>query len=218
MTRLWLRLVAFGFRLLYNELAWLYDAVSWLASFGLWRRWQQTALGFLPPPGARVLELGVGPGHLLKEMVSRGYRVAALDLSPTMVRRAGRRLRELRPPGPPALVCRGRADALPFAAASFDVAVAAFPTAYIAEPACLSSVARVLRPGGRLVVVEGAILGERGIAGRVLEWLYRVTGQHDPDEPSLAARFEAAGFHARREIVAVEGTVVRLIVAEAPAV
>jgi ubiquinone/menaquinone biosynthesis C-methylase UbiE len=147
-------------------------------------------------------------------MAAYGYQVAGLDLSPAMVRLTGRRVRRS---DPEVLVCRGRAGALPFAAASFDAAVAAFPTAYIAEPACLSSVARVLRPGGRLVVVEGAILGERGIAGRMLQWLYRVTGQRDPDEPGLAARFEAAGFHARRETVAVEGTAVRLIVAEAPA-
>jgi len=214
MRVLWRRLIAFGFRLLYNELAWLYDPVSWLASMGLWRRWQRTALDFMPAPDARVLELGIGPGHILAELAARGYRAAGLDLSRAMVRRAGRRLRRL---GLPAVVvCRGRAGALPFADGSFDVALATFPTAYVADPACLDGLARVLRPGGRFIVVEEAALGRRSSVSRLLEWLYRVTGQRGPGAPGLAARLEAAGFRAWRETVPVEGTAVRLVLAETP--
>jgi SAM-dependent methyltransferase len=240
MRFLWRRLVAFGFRLLYNELAWLYDPVSWLASKGLWRRWQNTALAFLPSPGARVLELGFGPGHLLVEMAARGYPVAGLDPSGAMVRLAGRRLRRLhilrppRPSAPSVLLLRGRAGALPFAPGSFDAVVATFPTAYIAEPACLEGLAQVLRPGGRLVVVEEALLDRgRGMVSGVLEWLYGVTGQRGPGASGLPARLEAAGFRAWGETVAVESTAactcralartagrastsVRLVVAEAP--
>ncbi|MDX9830622.1 MAG: methyltransferase domain-containing protein [Anaerolineae bacterium] len=214
MRILWRRLIAFGFRLLYNELAWLYDPVSWLASMGLWRRWQRTALEFLPAPGARVLELGIGPGHLLAELAARGYRAAGLDLSRAMVRRAGRRVRRLGLPG--AVVCRGRAGALPFAAGSFDAALATFPTAYIADPASLHGLAWVLRPGGRLIVVEEAVLSRRGLVSRLLEWLYRITGQRGPGAPGLAARLEAAGFRAWRETLPVEGTAVRLVLAETP--
>jgi len=222
MRILWRRLIAFGFRLLYNELACLYDPVSWLASLGLWRRWQRTALEFLPAPGARVLELGIGPGHLLAELAARGYHVAGLDLSRAMVRRAGRRVRRLglftpgTPGTPGAAVCRGRAGALPFASGSFDAALATFPTAYIADPACLDGLARVLRPGGRVVVVEEAVLDRRGLPSRLLEWLYRVTGQRGPGGPGLAAHLEAAGFRAWRENVPVEGTVLRLVLAETP--
>ncbi len=214
MKILWRRLIAFGFRLLYNELAWLYDPVSWLASMGLWRRWQRTALEFLPAPGARVLELGIGPGHLLAELAARGYRAAGLDLSRAMVRRAGRRVRCLGLPG--AVVCRGRAGALPFAAGSFDAALATFPTAYIADPASLHGLAWVLRPGGRLIVVEEAVLSRRGLVSRLLEWLYRITGQRGPGAPGLAARLEAAGFRAWCETLPVEGTAVRLVLAETP--
>lgn len=217
MRRLWLRTVALGFRLLYNQLSWLYDPVSWLASGGLWRRWQETALPFLPPPGARVLELGFGPGHLLVDMAVRGYQVAGLDLSPAMVRRARRRLGRVRPPATGWLLCRGRAAALPFAPGSFDVVVATFPTAYVADLAFLAGLTRVLRTGGRLVVVQEAVFGPgTGIAGRALEWLYGVTGQRGPGAPGLPERLEAAGFRAWRETVPVEATAVRLILATLP--
>jgi len=212
MRVLWRRLIAFGFRLLYNELAWLYDLVSWLASMGLWRRWQRTALGFMPAPEARVLELGIGPGHILAELAARGYRAAGLDLSRAMVRRAGRGVRRLGLPG--VVVCQGRAGALPFAAGSFDAALATFATAYVADPACLDGLARVLRRGGRLIVVEEAVLSRRGSVSRLLEWLYRITGQRGPGAPGLAARLEAAGFRAWRETVPVEGTAVRQVLAE----
>lgn len=234
---LWRRLVILGFRLLYNELAWLYDPVSWLASMGLWRRWQRTALAFLPSPDARVLELGSGPGHLLVELAARGYRVAGLDQSEAMVRLASRRLGLLFGGAPSprrVLLIRGRASALPLARASFDAAVATFPTTYVGDPAFLHCLARVLRPGGRLIVVEEALLDtRRGVVPRLLEWLYRITGQRGPGSPGLTERLEAAGFRAWRETVAVEGTAVcagsalawtagrastsvRLVLAEAP--
>ncbi len=39
MQKLWVGLIKFGFRLLYQEMAWTYDWVSWLVSLGEWRRW-----------------------------------------------------------------------------------------------------------------------------------------------------------------------------------
>jgi SAM-dependent methyltransferase len=49
-------------------------------------------------------------------------------------------------------------QALPFIDASFDSVVSTFPTDYIFDPAALGEIVRVLRPGGRLVVVLGAVL------------------------------------------------------------
>ena len=203
---IWLRLIAFGFRLLYNELAWLYDPVSWVVSLGQWRRWQQTALACLPPGGA-VLEVGFGPGHLLADLAAAGYRPAGLDLSPHMLRLARRRL------GAAAGLVRGRASALPFAPCAFDAVVLAFPTPFVYDPAWIGHLERVLKPGARLVVVETSSFDRRGLAARCLEWLYRITGQRGPI-PDLPGLLGQAGLRARRDSVAVDGATVTLVIAE----
>ena len=58
----------------------------------------------------------------------------------------------------PAVVRQADVRQLPFADASFDNVVSTFPTEYIADPRALAEIARVLRPGGRLIVVLGATL------------------------------------------------------------
>jgi len=209
MRSAWRRLVAFGFHLLYHELAWLYDPVSWLASLGLWRRWQQAALAFLPPEGF-ILEVGFGPGHLLADLAGRGYRPVGLDLSPAMVRQAARRLRRQ---GLAVPLCRGSALALPFAPQTFEAVVVTFPTPYVYAPQWGPQLCRVLKPGGRAVIVEMTVICRRDPAARGLESLYGLTGQRGP-APDLAALLEAAGLRARHESVGVEGSVVRLVVAE----
>jgi ubiquinone/menaquinone biosynthesis C-methylase UbiE len=195
--------------LLYNELAWTYDPVSWLVSLGRWRRWQQTILSHLPPSG-RVLEVGFGPGHLLRDLAAAGYRAVGLELSPAMLRLARRRLRRQRVD---TALCRGAAGALPFTGSAFDAVVLTFPTPYVYDPAWLAQLPRVLRAGGTLIVVEMASFNGNHPVERGLESLYRVTGQRGP-APALPDLLEEAGLKAWRERAAVDGTTVDLVVAE----
>lgn len=195
MTRLWWRLVRLGFRLLYHELAWTYDVVSEVVSLGQWGDWQRTALRHLDvPPGAPVLELAHGTGRLARELRHCGYRLVALDRSPAMGRIARRRLS--RWGWCPSLV-RAQAQALPFGAGRFAAVISTFPTDFIADPATLAEVHRVLRSEGRLVIVLGAALTGRDAAARSLELAYRVTGQRGPWAAILEARLKEAGFAPR---------------------
>ncbi len=207
-------LVNRAFRLLYTRLAWSYDAVAWGVSFGQWRDWGAAALPFLTGP--RVLELGHGPGHLLAALAGQGYEVIGLDLSSQMGRRARRRT-------PMARLVRARAQAAPFAAGSFDGALAAFPTAYISDPATTAAVFRLLRPGGRLVIVPEARLGGRRPLRAVVEWLYRLTGQRYAGDADPTARLafwttalSAAGFVVSLHEIRVCDSVVTIVIAGRP--
>lgn len=205
----WFQLVARGFSLLYDSLAWAYDAVSWTASLGRWRDWQLTSLQFIRPTG-RVLELASGPGHLLVALRHAGHSAVGLDVSRGMVRLAGHRLQSSNLP--PA-VCLGDAARLPFPSESFDTSVVTFPTPFIYKVITHSEVARVLKPHGRLIVVEHAWFAGRRPSHRIVEWLYRITGQQG-SAPDLCGALRKAGFSAQKQTIPVQSSQVSLIIAD----
>ncbi|MBN1284542.1 MAG: methyltransferase domain-containing protein [Anaerolineae bacterium] len=211
-AKLWWALVGFGFRLLYNELAFTYDLVSWVVSFGHWRTWQRVALRYLDAvPGAPVLELAHGTGNLQLDLRARGCRAVGLDLSPQMGRIARRKL--ARRGWRPALV-RASALALPFPDDTFAAIVSTFPTAFIFERATLAEARRVLRPGGRLVIGANARITGTDPLSRLLEFAYRVTGQRgDLPLDAIAQHFEAAGLPAEFVAHQIAGGEVWLLVA-----
>ncbi len=141
------------FGMLYRN-RYLYWFASTVPFAGQWRVWQRLVLPRLR--GTRVLEIGCGPGKLLADMVRAGYTCAAVDRSPQMVAAARDELRRQGLDGSEAPVTQADVQHLPFLGESFDTVVSTFPTEYIYEPATLREVARVLRPGGRLIVVLGA--------------------------------------------------------------
>lgn len=190
-TGVWWRLVRFGFRLLYNEMAFTYDGVSWVVSLGAWRCWQRSALEFLAPDSQRILEIAHGTGNLQLDMHKMGLQVTGYDLSPAMGLIARNKLQ--RRGYSPDLV-RGYAQSLPFSDGLFDAIVCTFPTDFILQPMTLAEARRVLRPGGRLIVVLSGTFVGRGIIKQVLEWAYRVTGQREEYDFDLAKHFTSQGF------------------------
>ncbi len=186
------RLIQFGFRLLYNELAFSYDWVSWLVSLGEWRAWQHSALRHLDPPSAgRILELAHGTGHLQIALRNAGYQSLGCDLSRAMGRIAGQRIRRV---GIVPRLVRCDARRLPFASQSFAAIVCTFPSGFIVDPLTIGESYRVLLPGGKLIFVPGASLTGRSAAKRAVDLAYRVTGQSTGWPPGVLARFENAGF------------------------
>ncbi len=167
---LWYKVVKFAFRRFYNEFAWTYDLVSRVVSRGKWHDWQRAALPELT--GGRVLELACGTGNLLWDMMVEGYHCAGIDLSPFMVRITARKFRRR---GGEAPVCRARAQELPFPDTGFDSLVVTFPDYFILDPLAQEEMARVLIPGGRLIIVDGGQIMKKDAWSRFLNWAVRAT-------------------------------------------
>jgi len=142
------------FETLYKN-KYLYRFASTVPFAGQWRDWQRLVLPRLR--GHDVLELGCGLGDLLADMLAAGYNCRAVEHSPQMVA-AARETLQRRKVGVNTTVIQGSAQGLPFSDASFDTVVSTFPTEYIYESDTIAEVARVLRPGGQLIVIEGANL------------------------------------------------------------
>lgn len=217
---IWNRLVRFGFRLLYNELSWSYDAVSWIVSLGRWRQWQKTALPFLI--GYRVLEIAHGPGHLLIALGESGYQVFGLDLSREMIMQAQRRFKDREIVVP---LVQGNALELPYKSHFFDSVLMTFPTEFVLDSGAISGVNRILRNGGRWIILLDARLTDRGPVHRIIDWLFKITGQrdlsHEAKSPEARRQpfidlLEKFGFLVQLQAVEDEDSEVIIILADKP--
>ena len=208
------RFLRLAFGLLYNQLAWTYDVVSWVVSAGQWRQWQRSVLPFLP--GTPVLEVAHGTGNLLLDLASLGLKPVGLDLSPAMGRLASRKIkRRLGGGNLPIPLVRASVEALPFGANSLASVVSTFPTDFVAQTNVIAEFYRVLRPGGAFVCVPAAQITGPALFDRWAAWLFRGTGQSASGWfAPLVERFGAAGFRARLEQVRQPRSRVMVIVAE----
>lgn len=188
---LWWRLVRFGFRLLYNEMAFTYDWVSQVVSLGEWRCWQRTTLKHLPPANeGLILELAHGTGNLQLDLHAVGYTTIGYDLSPAMGRIASRKLRKK---NLPVHLVRGEGQHLPFTDEQFAAIVCTFPTSFITADETLQEMFRVLQPGGSAVIVMSGVLRGQTPLHRFIEWLYTITGQRGDEAIDVQDYFGGAG-------------------------
>ena len=124
---------------------------GWSHADGPDLRWLVEAAA--PRPTDRALDLGAGAGHATLALAPHVAQVDAIDPTPEMLAVAGRLAAE-RGIGNVAWI-EARADALPYPAATFDVAISRFSIHHWPDPAgALREVARVLRPGGRIVLID----------------------------------------------------------------
>jgi demethylmenaquinone methyltransferase / 2-methoxy-6-polyprenyl-1,4-benzoquinol methylase len=137
-----------GVRTMFDRIAPVYDVMNRAMTLGLDRRWRRLAAEAAVRPGDRVLDAACGTGDLALAGVAAGGRVTGLDFSERMLERAQRKAPELE-------WIRGDVLALPFADGSFDAVTIGFGIRNVADlEAGLRELARVLRPGGRLAVLE----------------------------------------------------------------
>jgi demethylmenaquinone methyltransferase / 2-methoxy-6-polyprenyl-1,4-benzoquinol methylase len=198
----------------FDRVAERYDLMNDLMSLGLHRAWKAFAISIARPrPGERVLDIASGSGDLagaLSRKVLPGGEVWITDINRRMLERGRDRLID-RGLALPAVQCD--AERLPFPSAHFDCVTVGFGLRNMTrKDAALAEMARVLKPGGRLVVLEFSKVWQPlqpaydWYSFKVLPWLgERVAGdagayrylaesirQH-PDQAALAEMLRAAG-------------------------
>ena len=195
----------------FDRVAERYDLMNDLMSFGLHRLWKAFAVSVARiRPGERVLDVASGSGDLARAFAARGAEVWMSDINGPMLARGRDRMLDAGRM-PPAVQCD--AERLPFRDATFDCVSVGFGLRNMTHKgAALAEMARVLRPGGRLLVLEFSHvwkplqkpydlysfhvlpwLGER-VAGDAAAYRYLAESiRMHPDQPALAAMLEQAG-------------------------
>ena len=199
----------------FSSVASRYDLMNDLMSGGVHRLWKDAMMDWLAPrPGQRLLDVAGGTGDVAFRFLRRapGARAVVCDMTAAMLE-AGRQRRE--PEAERVEWVEGDAMALPFPDASFDVHTISFGIRNVTRiPDALREAYRVLRPGGRIMVLEFS-----RIPNDLMQWAYDrysfnvipalgkvVTGDRDsyqylvesirqfPDQETFAGMIREAGF------------------------
>ncbi len=201
-------LPADGVRTMFDRIAPVYDAMNHAMTAGLDRRWRRLAADAVVAPGETVLDACCGTGDLALAARAAGGVVTGLDFSEAMLERARRKSAEIE-------WLEGDLLHLPFSDRSFDTATVGFGVRNVEDlDRALRELRRVLRPGGRLAILE--IVRPKGplalfyrawfgglvpLAGSILPggaaaYSYLPASvRRFPGPTELAERVRTAGFH-----------------------
>lgn len=176
----------------YDKLAPLYDVLVEALTGFTTHRYRRRALSYLPPEGAHVLEIGFGNGRLHAELAER-YQMAGVDRAEGMVRLTRERLTAQ---GLTSELLQGDATALPWPDATFDAVVSTFALSAMPDAGtALDEMARVLRPDGRVVIVDAGESARETWFAWALARLWEFLGDYMRDEVPL---LEARGLSTKR--------------------
>ncbi|WP_231916131.1 class I SAM-dependent methyltransferase [Microbacterium karelineae] len=197
---------------MFDQVAKRYDLTNIAMTFGLdavWRR--ATTRAVAPQPGERILDLAAGTCRSSASLARSGAQVVAADFSPGMLAEGRRRYGDVRGLS----FVEADATALPFDDGEFDAVTMSYGLRNVNDPKkALAELARVTRPGGRIVINEfstppNALFRRlyRFYNDRVLPRVARIVGSNGdaydylnesirawPDQRALAAWIGEAGW------------------------
>jgi demethylmenaquinone methyltransferase / 2-methoxy-6-polyprenyl-1,4-benzoquinol methylase len=180
-------------RAMFDRIAGVYDRMNAVMTAGLDRRWRARAADLaMVRPGERALDVATGTGDLALELAARvasGGEVVGCDFSEEMLTRA--RAKAAGAPVPVRFEW-ANALALPYEAGSFDAATVGFGARNFADLGQgIAEMARVVRPGGRVVILEITTPQRPPLAWFYMLWFDRAV----PDPGRLAGAIVAAAGH-----------------------
>ena len=136
-------------RVMFDRIAGGYDRMNSVMTAGMHHRWRRRAVDLARVgPGSTALDVATGTGDLAIELAARGAAVTGMDFAPAMLEVA-------REKAPGLEFEEGDALALSYGDATFDAATVGFGARNFADlDRGLAEMARVVKPGGRVVVLE----------------------------------------------------------------
>ncbi|MGH2681165.1 MAG: ubiquinone/menaquinone biosynthesis methyltransferase [Actinomycetota bacterium] len=214
---------AHAVRRLFDTISPRYDLVNRVMTFGMdvgWRR--RTVRELALPAGSRIFDLACGTGDLCRELTTAGHRPVGFDFSHGMLRAA-------RTPAP---LVEADVLRLPVGAASADGATCGFALRNVVSlDALFTELARVVRPGGRISLLETAQpesrllrLGHRLYFRRIVPTIGGLLSDREayaylprstaylPPPAELLSILRAAGFADARRLL-LSGGITQLLVA-----
>jgi demethylmenaquinone methyltransferase / 2-methoxy-6-polyprenyl-1,4-benzoquinol methylase len=208
-------------RAMFDRIARVYDLMNSVMTAGMHHRWRERATDLARVgPGSRALDVATGTGDLAIELAGRGAEVTGLDFSEPMLELA-------RGKAPGIEWVQGNALELPYRDEEFDAATVGFGARNFSDLGRgLAEMARVTRPGGRVVVLEITTPQKPPLSwffqfwfDRVVPALGRVAGDADaytylpssvrrfPGPLELAAEMAAAGLEDVRWVLTAGGII-----------
>lgn len=218
-------------RAMFDRIAGIYDRLNSVMTAGLHHQWRRRAVDLAGVgPGGRVLDVATGTGDLALELAGRvapGGQVIAVDFSERMLELARQKAAQVAPAGTQLEFRAANALELPFADRQFDAVTVGFGVRNFADlDQGLREMTRVVRPGGRVVILEMTTPQRPPLSTFFSLWFDRVVpvlGQlaGDPDAYSylpssvrrfpgpaaLAARMDSAGLVGIRYILTAGGII-----------
>jgi demethylmenaquinone methyltransferase/2-methoxy-6-polyprenyl-1,4-benzoquinol methylase len=208
-------------RAMFDRIASVYDRMNSVMTAGMHHRWRRRAVDHARVgPGSRALDVATGTGDLAIELSARGAQVVGLDFSERMLELA-------REKAPAIEFVQGNALELPYPAGSFDAVTVGFGARNFSDlERGLGELARVTRPGGRVVILEITTPQRPPLSwffrlwfDRVVPALGRLAGDSDaytylpssvrrfPGPQELAGKLVAAGLEDVRWVLTAGGII-----------
>ena len=169
-------------RALFTTIADRYDVITAVLSYGQDARWKRTLIALAQvQPGERALDLACGTGDIAFAAAAKGARVVGLDLTHRMLQLAAQKSRA-------AEFVTGDMTSLPFPSQAFDLVTTGYGLRNVPDlNLAIDEIARVLRPGGRLLsldfnrpqpaLIRAVYLSYLTVVGATLGWILH----RDPD-------------------------------------
>ena len=207
-------------RVMFDRIAGVYDRMNSVMTAGMHHRWRERAADLARVgPGARALDVATGTGDLAVELAGRGASVTGLDFSEGMLELARRKAPQLE-------WVQGNALDLAYTDAEFDAVTVGFGARNFSDlDQGIREMARVVKPGGRVVILEittperpplswfFSLWFDRAVpaVGRVADseaYTYLPSSvRRFPRAPELGARMAAAGLDEVRWILTAGGII-----------